>query len=207
MKQQTQQEAAARPQLPTEIDVRLYRPTAKGPVLADASVTLNGCFAIRGVQIRVGQNGPFVSPAMFREQIASYLRERIACTKKFTDAYYLHHSCGSVYLLVEDLIQCGVEILNPIQPLAKDMEPGRLKKEFGDRIVFHGGIDTQNLLPFQEKEQIRETVEQVLDIMLADGGYIFAAAHNIQEDVAPEKLAVMLETARKAGKRKRGGVV
>ena len=80
MKQQTQQEAAARPQLPTEIDVRLYRPTAKGPVLADASVTLNGCFAIRakgpvladasvtlngcfairGIQIRAGQNGPFV---------------------------------------------------------------------------------------------------------------------------------------------------
>ena len=61
MKQQAQQEAAARPQLPTEIDVRLYRPTAKGPVLADASVTLNGCFAIRGIQIRAGQNGPFVS--------------------------------------------------------------------------------------------------------------------------------------------------
>lgn len=151
------------------------------------------------------QNGPFVSPSMFREQIAPYLKERIAYTKKFTDAYYLHHSCGSVYLLLPDIIRSGVEILNPIQPLVKDMEPGRLKEEFGSRIVFHGGIDTQNLLPFQEKEQIRETVEQVMDIMLAEGGYIFAAAHNIQEDVAPEKLAVMLETARKAGKRKAGG--
>ena len=147
------------------------------------------------------QNAPFVSPGMFRDYIKPYFQERIRYTKELTDAYYLHHSCGSVYMLLDDLIDSGVEILNPIQPKAKDMGPERLKSEFGDRIVFHGGIDTQELLPFLDEQRIREEVAKTIDIMIQDGGYIFAAAHNIQEDVAPEKLTVMLETARKAGKR------
>ena len=147
------------------------------------------------------QNAPFVSPGMFRDYIKPYFQERIRYTKELTDAYYLHHSCGSVYMLLDDLIDSGVEILNPIQPKAKDMGPERLKSEFGDRIVFHGGIDTQELLPFLDEQRIREEVAKTIDIMIRDGGYIFAAAHNIQEDVAPEKLTVMLETARKAGKR------
>ena len=147
------------------------------------------------------QNAPFVSPGMFRDYIKPYFQERIRYTKELTDAYYLHHSCGSVYMLLDDLIDSGVEILNPIQPKAKDMGPDRLKSEFGNRIVFHGGIDTQELLPFLDEQRIRVEVAKTIDIMIQDGGYIFAAAHNIQEDVAPEKLTVMLETARKAGKR------
>lgn len=148
------------------------------------------------------QKAPFISPSMFREQIAPYYKERIHYTKQFTDAYYLHHSCGSVRMLLNDIINTGVEILNPIQPKAAGMDPKELKCEFGNRIVFHGGLDTQEVLPFLEKSAICETVEQLLEIMLKDGGYIFAAAHNIQEDVAPEKLVAMLEAARKAGKRK-----
>lgn len=148
------------------------------------------------------QRAPFISPAMFREMIVPYYKERIRYTKEFTNAYFLHHSCGSVYRLLDDIIDMGTDILNPIQPKAADMEPGRLKREFGDRIVFHGGLDTQEVLPFLEESAIRETVEEVMDIMIQDGGYIFAAAHNIQEDVPPEKLTVMLETARKAGRRK-----
>ncbi len=147
------------------------------------------------------QNAPFLSPSMFQELVEPYFKERIAYTKKYTNAYYLHHSCGSIYMLLNDLIDSGVEIINPIQPKARDMEPQRLKKEFGDRIVFHGGIDTQELLPFMSIPQIKEKVAETIDIMIQDGGYIFAAAHNIQEDVAPEKLMVMLETARVAGKK------
>ena len=83
---QAQQEAAARPQLPTEIDVRLYRPTAKGPVLADASVTLNGCFAIRGIQIRAGQNGPFVSMPS-RQVHGEYRDICFPCTSEFRQTF------------------------------------------------------------------------------------------------------------------------
>lgn len=141
------------------------------------------------------QNGPFVSPAMFAELIKPYFAERIKYTKQFTDAYYLHHSCGSVIRLLDDIIDSGVEILNPIQPKSRDMEAERLKREFGQRIVFHGGIDTQELLPFSDEACIKETVARVIETMNQDGGYIFAAAHNIQEDVNPKNLTIMLETA------------
>jgi uroporphyrinogen decarboxylase len=94
-------------------------------------------------------------------------------------------------------VEIGVEILNPIQPKANNMQPERLKKEFGSRIVFHGGIDTQDILPFGNKESIEKEVKHVIDVMNSEGGYIFAAAHNIQEDVPPENIAYMLEAAKK----------
>lgn len=141
------------------------------------------------------QNGPFVSPSMFAELIKPYFKERVRYTKEFTDAYYLHHSCGSVYRLLDDIIDSGVDILNPIQPKAADMGPENLKEHYGNKIVFHGGIDTQELLPFSDENAIREEVARVIEIMNKDGGYIFAAAHNIQEDVNPKNLTVMLEAA------------
>lgn len=148
------------------------------------------------------QNGPFISPSMFTESVKPYLAERIRFTKKFTDAYYLHHSCGSVYMLLDEIIDSGVEILNPIQPKAKDMSALKLKNEYGDKIVFHGGIDTQEILPFSDESGVKETVTEVIETLNKNGGYIFAAAHNIQEDVNPENLTIMLETARKAGREK-----
>lgn len=143
------------------------------------------------------QTSLFVSPNMFRKLIKPYFKERISYTKKFTNAAYLHHSCGSVFPLIDDLIDCGVDILNPIQPKAKDMQPENLKKTYGNRIVFHGGIDTQEILPFGTKESIEDTVRETISIMNKDGGYIFAAAHNIQEDVPPQNLVYMLEAAKK----------
>ena len=146
------------------------------------------------------QNAPFISPDMFRELIKSYFAEQIAYTTRFTMVKFLHPSCGSVYRLVDDLIDSGVEILNPIQPKAADMQPRKLKEAFGDRIVFHGGIDTQELLPFASESQIDETVHETIEILNRDGGYIFAAAHNIQPDVNPRSLTVMLKAARKYGR-------
>jgi uroporphyrinogen decarboxylase len=148
------------------------------------------------------QTSLFVSPEMFRRLIKPYFKERISYTKKFTQAAYLHHSCGSVFPIIEDLIDCGVNILNPIQPGAKDMQPENLKKTYGSRIVFHGGIDTQEILPFGTKESIEKTVKDTIEVMNRDGGYIFAAAHNIQEDVPPQNLVYMVEAARKFGKGK-----
>lgn len=143
------------------------------------------------------QNAPFFSPDMFRELVKPYFQERISYTKKFTKAKFLHHSCGSVYKLMEDLIDSGVDILNPIQPKAADMQPEKIKQAFGSRMVFHGGIDTQELLPFASQQEIEETVHKTIEIMNKDGGYIFAAAHNIQPDVNPQSLTVMLEAAKK----------
>ncbi len=143
------------------------------------------------------QNGPFFSPAAFRQQIAPYLKERIRLTKSFTKAAFLHHSCGSVHALIPDLIDCGVEILNPIQPKAANMEAHRLKADYGNQITFHGGFDTQEILPHGSPAQIDEEVHRLMTTLGKNGGYIFAAAHNIQEDVPPENLVAMLEAAKK----------
>ncbi len=148
------------------------------------------------------QTSLFISPYMFKKLIKPYFKERIRYTKNFTNASYLHHSCGSVFAIIDDLIDCGVDILNPIQPKARDMNPQLLKEIYGNKIVFHGGIDIQYLLPYGTKESIEEEVERNIKILNKDGGYIFAAAHNIQEDVPCQNIVYMFEAAKKFGRKK-----
>lgn len=145
------------------------------------------------------QHTQFVSPKMFQEMIKPYFKERLDTTRQYTDAAILHHSCGSVAKMIPELIDCGVQILNPIQPGAADMSPSNIKPKYGDSIVFHGGFDTQEVLPFGTKEEINAAVKDMMDVMNKDGGYIFAAAHNIQEDVPAENIVEMFRAARKYG--------
>ncbi len=147
------------------------------------------------------QKSLFMSVDMFDDFIKPYLKERVNETKKYTDAYFLHHSCGCVHDLIPSLIDCGVDILNPIQPTNDVMDPAHLKMEFGDDIVFHGGLDTQAVLPFGNSETIKLAVSKLLADMNKQGGYIFAAAHNIQDDVPPENVVTMFQLARKLGKK------
>lgn len=139
------------------------------------------------------QTGPFISPKMFEELVKPYYKERIRYTKKFTRAYYFHHTCGSVYTLIPHLIDAGADILNPIQPGAKDMETDKLKEAYGDYITFWGGIDTQYVLPYGSREDVKTEVFKVLDVMSQNGGYVLAPAHNIQPDVPPENIVAMFE--------------
>ena len=97
------------------------------------------------------------------------------------------------------MVDCGVDILNPIQPKTRGMEAAKLKQTFGKNIVFHGGIDTQDLLPFGTKASKEEEIGQTIKTLNKDGGDIFAAAHNIQEDVPPENIIYLFEAARKFG--------
>lgn len=143
------------------------------------------------------QTGPFISPDMFAQLVKPYYKERISYTKKFTNAYYFHHTCGSVYSLIPHLIDAGVDILNPIQPGAKDMEPEKLKKAYGDLITFWGGIDTQHVLPQGTTQDVKEEVNKVLHAMTDRGGYILAPAHNIQPDVPVENIVAMFEAGSK----------
>ncbi len=145
------------------------------------------------------QIGPFISPAMFRTWIKPYFTERIEYTRQFTGCYFWHHTCGSVHALIPDMIDCGVEMLNPIQPGAFRMEPGRLKADFGDQLCFHGGFDTQGVLPFGSKEEIEAEVARVMSAMKPNGGYIFSAAHNIQADVPAENVLAMYAAAKELG--------
>lgn len=92
---------------------------------------------------------------------------------------FLLHSCGKIFAVMEDLIDAGVDILNPIQPCSKDMNPVNLRDTYRNRIVFHGGLDTQEILPKCSPEQVAEEVRKLIDVFKPEGNYIFAAAHNI----------------------------
>ena len=142
------------------------------------------------------QANAFISPQRFRELVKPYLAERIRHTKGYTTAAFLHHSCGNVSSLIPDLIDAGVEILNPIQPIGPDMAPAYLKSCYGEKICFHGGLDTQTVLPCGDKDRIRQEVEALIRAMAPGGGYVFAAAHNIQEDVPPESVVLAFQAAR-----------
>ena len=143
------------------------------------------------------QRGLFMSPQMWREFVKPYMKERIEYTAKFTDAVYMHHSCGAIFDIIPDLIEIGVGILNPIQTTAAGMDPVGLKQAYGKDIVFHGGLDTQEVLPSNDFRKIDKAVEELLAIMnpKRTGGYIFAPAHNLQSDVSSAAIARMYEAA------------
>ena len=139
-----------------------------------------------------GQSGPMLSPDMFASLIAPYFSDRIQRTKERAGCYYWHHTCGSVVRLLDQIIECGVDILNPIQTSAAEMEPALLKERFGDRIVFWGGMDIQHVLRETSPADIPEYVNLLIDTLGRDGGYIMAPAHEIQDDVPPENIAAWI---------------
>ena len=142
------------------------------------------------------QTGPFISTAMFDETIKPYLQARIQHTRKHTGAFYKHHTCGSVFNLIPSLIDCGVDILNPIQPGVYAMDPEQLKAAYGNRIAFWGGVDTQRLLPNASVEEIKCEVGRLLSILDQNGGYVLSPAHTIQYDVPAENLLAVYQGAR-----------
>jgi len=145
------------------------------------------------------QSGPLISPKFFREVIKPRDRELIQFIKTKTKAKIMFHSCGSVYRYIPDLIEIGVDVLNPIQVNAKDMDTAKLKKEFGNDISFWGAIDTQKVLPFGTSQEVKEEVKQRIEDLAPGGGYILASVHNIQDGVPPENIIEMYKTAREYG--------
>ena len=110
------------------------------------------------------------------------------------------HSCGAVRELVPHMIDAGIDILNPVQTSAAGMEPGSLKEEFGDRIVFWGGgVDTQHTLPFGTPDEVREEVHDRIATFGPGGGFVFNTIHNVQAQVPVENILSMYETVREHG--------
>jgi uroporphyrinogen decarboxylase len=139
------------------------------------------------------QTGPLISPQLYRRLIKPRHKELYDFIHSRTEAKIMHHTCGSVFPFVQDLIDVGVDILNPIQISARGMDPVALKREFGEQLVFHGGIDVQQILPFATPERVREEVKRIVAILGRGGGYILAPSHNIQADVPPENVLAMYE--------------
>lgn len=140
------------------------------------------------------QTGPLISPEMFARYVAPYFSERISQTKSLAKCLYWHHSCGSVVDLLDQLIDCGVDILNPIQTSAARMEPEYLKSRFGEKLVFWGGVDVQQFLPNATPGEVKTKIASLRDVMGRDGGYVIAPAHNMQDDIPPENIIAWVES-------------
>ena len=138
------------------------------------------------------QTGPFMSPETFRAVIKPYMAEHYRAVRAAApQSMIFHHCCGSVYRLMDELIDAGVRVLNPIQPNAFEMEPERLKAKARGRLCLHGGIDLQDLLPFGSPAQVRAETLRRMQIMGSGGGYICAPAHSLPEDVPIENLLAL----------------
>ncbi len=146
------------------------------------------------------QNGPQMSPKTYRQIIKPYHQELFDVIRERTQAHIFLHSCGSIYRLLPDLVDAGVQILNPVQVSARDMDTRRLKAEFGDRLTFMGAIDTQHVLPFGSTGDVKREVERRIQDLGPGGGYILAPVHNVQADVPPENLVTMYRHARLVGR-------
>lgn len=146
------------------------------------------------------QGGPQVSPETYRKVIkprhARFFRQiREMCP----NAKIFMHTCGSVYLLLPDLIDIGVQVLNPVQVAARDMDPVKLKAEFGNDLSFWGAIDTQHVLPQGSVSDVEAEVERRIAQLGPGGGYVLCGVHNLQPDVPTENVVAMYQHAREAG--------
>ena len=141
------------------------------------------------------ENGLLISLAMFRKFFKPALRDLISLAKEF-DLKTMLHTCGAVRELIPDLIEIGLDILNPIQTRAKGMDPKRLKKEFGKDICFHGSIDIQKTLPFGTPDEIKRTVNSHIKTLGEGGGFILAPSHNLQLDIPIDNIIAMYEAER-----------
>ena len=124
----------------------------------------------------------------------------ISSVRQRCNAKIFLHCDGAISEIMDDLIEVGVEILNPVQSGAKGMEPERLKRRYGERLSFWGGgVETQTTLPFGSVDEVRKEVEERIRLFGQGGGYVFATIHNIQSDISPEKITAVFDTARQTG--------
>ncbi len=136
------------------------------------------------------QTGLIMGPDLWREYIKPRIK-RLFQRVKSRGKYVFIHSCGKVDGLFEDLIECGLDVFNPFQPEVIDVFS--VKKKFGDRLSFWGGISTQKTLPIAEPDTVRDEVKRIIDDVGKNGGYIAAPAHDIPPDAKPENIAAMIE--------------
>ncbi len=146
------------------------------------------------------QRGEFVRPELWAEMIKPHYRRLCDWIHAHTAWKTFFHSCGSVYNLIPHFIDAGIDILNPVQTSAANMEPARLKAEFGKKIVFWGGgCDTQSVLCRSTPDEIRRHVAERIGVFAPGGGFIFNQVHNIQADVPEQNVIAMLDAAYEFG--------
>lgn len=147
------------------------------------------------------QHGMYMSPELWRKVFKPRFKKVYDFVKKKAPHVKIFlHSCGAMSPVIGDLVEIGLDVLNPIQPLAHGMNSKTLKQEFGKEVCFHGGIDLQHVMSFRGSIQnVEEEVRRRIRALAPGGGYILAPAHNLQPDTTPEKIVAMYDYAVKYG--------
>jgi uroporphyrinogen decarboxylase len=146
------------------------------------------------------QRGPFISPDLYRRFFKERQRRLIEAIKRKTDAKIMMHICGAARRFIPDLIEIGVDILNPVQVSAAGMDVQALKRDFGADLSFWGGVcNPQHTLPFGSADDVRQEVRRYIDVLAPGGGFVFAPVHNIQDGVPPANVLALFETAHQVG--------
>ena len=142
------------------------------------------------------QGGMLISPGLWDDLFFENYQRLVNLAKAY-DLKVMSHSCGSIRPIIERFIEIGIDIMDPVQTTADNMAPADLKSAYGDRIVFHGAIDTQEILPRGTPETVSEHVQETIRTLGKGGGYIMSSCNSIQEDTPPENIVTMFDTARK----------
>jgi len=146
------------------------------------------------------QNNLMISPRMYKKMLKPLHAEMITMIKQKTKAKVFFHTDGDVFDLIEDFIEIGVDILNPVQTSAGKMSNlEELKKHYDKRIVFCGAIDTQNILPYGTPDQVRQEVKRVINILGKGGGYMVAPVHTVMNDVPGLNVLAMVDAVEEYG--------
>ena len=145
------------------------------------------------------QKATLIRPELYRRMVKPHHQRMVETAKRYGKPV-LYHTCGSVYALIPDLIEAGIDALNPIQVAAAEMDTRRLKREFGRDLTFWGAIDNQRVLPRGTPEEVRQEVKRRIEDLAEGGGYVLCAAHNLQQDVPPENIIAMYEAALSYGR-------
>lgn len=147
------------------------------------------------------QSGPMIGMETFREFYKPHLKRFIDLCKEFGILVF-HHDDGAIRAFIPDLVELGIDILNPVQWACPDMELEALKRDFGGKLCFHGGVENQRILPFGTPEEVRAEVRHCIDSLASDGtGYILASCHNLQPVTPMENIIAMYDEAWKYGGR------
>jgi uroporphyrinogen decarboxylase len=176
----------------------LQRELARGRLLVEH---MNGYVGAVCLSCDLGsQQGPLCRPDAFAEVVLPFLRQLCQFFHANSDMKVFLHSCGAIEPLLPLLIECGIDIINPVQISAAGMDPMMLKQKYGEKLVFWGGgVDTQNILGQQTPEAVSEHVRQMVHIFKPGGGFIFNPVHNIMGNVPPENILAAFDAAYAAG--------
>ncbi len=147
-----------------------------------------------------GQRGPLFQPKFYREVVKPRQKQLVQYIKSRSTAKIWYHTCGACKCYIPDLLDNGIDVLNPVQISAVDMAPTDLKAEFGEQISFWGGgIDAQHVLPQADPDTVREHVRRNVEIFKVGGGYVFNNVHNIQAGVPADNILALFDAAYEFG--------